>query len=335
MAQAEDRSQAGGTARSVGRTIVAHENFVSFIVLMALIGVLSGISRGETTTPTNMANILLQSSVRGVAALGQAFVILTANIDLSVAGVGVMVMMLGSAMMTTHWRNIVVAITGSPMTPAMTIPIMLIVGAAWGLFNGTLVTRLGIPSLIATFGVWQIGYGAAYYITEGEAITELPANLAVFGTLPAAPIIFFSMAVVAYWVLSHTGVGRNVYAVGGNPVSAFLSGINAKRTQLMVFVISGFFAGLAGVMFLSRHMAGSIEGMRGLELDTIAAVTIGGVSLFGGRGNIIGVVIGALLIGVVNNAMSVMQMGHAGQFIVKGAIIIVAVAVDILRRRGR
>jgi ribose transport system permease protein len=130
-------------------------------------------------------------------------------------------------------------------------------------------------------------------------------------------------------------VGRNIYAVGGNPVSAFLSGINVKRTQLMVFVISGFFAGLAGLMFLSRHMAGSIEGMRGLELDTIAAVTIGGVSLFGGRGNVIGVVIGALLIGVVNNAMSVMQMGHAGQFIVKGAIIIVAVAADILRRRGR
>jgi ribose/xylose/arabinose/galactoside ABC-type transport system permease subunit len=335
VAQAEGSSQSGVTARRIGRNIVAHENFVSFIVLMALIGVLSGISRGETTTPTNLVNILLQSSVRGVAALGQAFVILTANIDLSVAGVGVMVMMLGSAMMTTEWRNIVVAYLGAPTTPAMTIPVMLIVGAAWGLLNGTLVTRLGIPSLIATFGVWQIGYGAAYYITEGEAITELPPSLAVFGTLPAAPIIFFSMAVVAYLVLSHTGVGRNIYAVGGNPVSAFLSGINAKRTQLMVFVISGFFAGLAGLMFLSRHMAGSIEGMRGLELDTIAAVTIGGVSLFGGRGNVIGVVIGALLIGVVNNAMSVMQMGHAGQFIVKGAIIIVAVAADILRRRGR
>jgi ribose/xylose/arabinose/galactoside ABC-type transport system permease subunit len=322
-------------AKRVARFVLTHENFVIGVALAILMAALSGISRGQTTTPTNLANILVQSSVRGVASIGQAFIILTANIDLSVAGVGVMTMMLGSAMMTSEWRNIVVAYLGHPASPAMVIPVMLIVGISWGLLNGTLVTRIGIPSLIATFGVWQIGYGAAYYVTEGEAITDLPQSFAIYGSLPWAPIIFFVIAGIAYYVLNHTNFGRNVYAIGGNPVSAFLSGIKVKKLQTIVFMISGFLAGLCGVMFMSRSMAGSIEGMRGLELDTIAAVSIGGVSLFGGQGNIVGVVLGVLIIGVVNNAVGVLEMGHGAQYMVKGLIIIAAVTADILRRRRR
>ena len=275
--------------------------------------------------------MLILSSVRGGAAVGQAFCILTANFDLSVSGVGVMAMMLGSSMMTTEWTNIL----GYPVSPFIAIPVMLAVGAAWGLLSGTLVSRAGIPSLIVTFGVWQIGYGVAYYVTRGMAVMELPKSFAVYGALPVAPIIFFSAAAVAYFVLTYTSFGRSVYAAGGNPVSAYLSGINVKNTYLAVFAISGLCAGLAGMLMASRGMAGSIEALRGLELDSIASVVIGGVSLFGGRGNMIGVVLGALLIGVVNNAMSVMHMGHAGRYIIKGAIIVGAVAADILRRRGR
>jgi len=321
----------GGTARGVGRRVVAHENFAIGITLVALIAALGGASRGATVTPSNVANVLLQSSVRGVVAIGQAFVILTANIDLSVSGVGVMAMMMGGAMMTTQWQNII----GYPVSPFVAIPVMLVVGASWGLLNGTLVSRLGIPSLIATFGVWQLGYGAAYYVTNGTALMELPESLAVYGSLPAAPIIFFSVAVVAYIVLNHTGFGRNVYAVGGNPVSAFLSGINVRRTYFYVFIIGGLMAGLGGLLFLSRGMAASIEALRGLELDSIAACAIGGISLFGGRGNILGVVLGAIIIGVLTNAISVMHMGHAARYIIKGAIIIGAVAVDIIRRERR
>ncbi len=321
--------------KAAGRFVLTHENFVIGVALAGLIGALGGISRGQTTSPANIANILVQSSVRGVASIGQAFVILTANIDLSVGGMGVMTMMLGSAMMTSGWRNIIVAYVGHPASPAMAIPVMLLMGIAWGLLNGTLVTRVGIPALMATFGVWQIGYGAAYYITEGEAITDLPQSFAVYGSLPWAPVIFFSLAAVAYFVLNHTNLGRNIYSVGGNPVSAFLSGIKVNRVKMTAFMISGFLSGLAGIMYMSRSMAASIEGMRGLELDTIAAVTIGGVSLFGGQGNIIGVVFGVLIIGVINNAMSLLRMGHGVQFVVKGAIIIGAVAADILRRRRR
>lgn len=325
----ERREQA--TFREVARRALRHENAVIGIALAVLIGVLAGISRGATVTRGNMANVLIQSSVRGTAAIGQAFCILTANFDLSVSGIGVMTMMLGSAMMTTEWTNIL----GYPASPFMAIPAMLAVGACWGLLNGTLVSRLNMPSLIATFGVWQIGYGVAYYVTEGKAVMELPESFAVYGSLPAGPIIFFSVAALAYFVLTYTSFGRRVYATGGSPVSAYLSGINVKNMYLAVFAISGLCAGLAGMLFTSRGMSGSIEALRGLELDSIASVVIGGVSLFGGRGNMIGVVLGALLIGVVNNAMSVMHMGHAGRYIIKGAIIIGAVAADILRRRGR
>jgi len=319
------------TFRDIARRILRHENAVIGIALAAMIAVLGGISRGATITRGNMANVLIQSSVRGVAAVGQAFCILTANFDLSVSGVGVMAMMLGSSMMTTEWTNIL----GYPASPFIAIPAMLAVGACWGLLSGSLVSRFNMPSLIVTFGVWQIGYGVAYYVTEGKAVMELPESFAVYGALPAGPIIFFSVAAAAYFVLTYTTLGRRVYAVGGNPVSAYLSGINAKNTYLAVFAISGLCAGLAGMLMTSRGMAGSIEALRGLELDSIASVVIGGVSLFGGRGNMIGVVLGALLIGVVNNAMSVMHMPHAGRYIVKGAIIIGAVAADILRRRRR
>jgi len=319
------------TAREVARRVLAHENAVIGIALAAMIAVLGGISRGATVTRGNMANVLIQSSVRGVAAVGQAFCILTANFDLSVSGVGVMAMMLGSSMMTTEWTNIL----GYPASPFLAIPVMLAVGAAWGLLSGSLVSRLNMPSLIVTFGVWQIGYGVAFYVTRGTAVMELPESFAVYGALPVGPIIFFSVAAAAYYVLTYTTFGRRVYATGGNPVSAYLSGINVKNTYLAVFAISGLCAGLAGMLMTSRGMAGSIEALRGLELDSIASVVIGGVSLFGGRGNMIGVVLGALLIGVVNNAMSVMHMPHAGRYIVKGAIIIGAVAADIWRRRRR
>jgi ribose/xylose/arabinose/galactoside ABC-type transport system permease subunit len=316
------------TARGIARRVVAHENFAIGMVLVGLVAALGGASRGATVTPSNVANVLLQSSVRGVVAIGQAFVILTANIDLSVAGVGVMAMMVGGAMMTTQWQNIL----GYSAPLALVIPVMLVVGGGWGSLNGVLVSRLGIPSLIATFGVWQLGYGAAYYVTNGTALMELPESLAAVGSLPAAPIIFFSVGAAAYIVLNHTGFGRNVYAVGGNPVSAFLSGINVRRTYFYVFIISGVLAGLGGLLFLSRGMAASIESLRGLELDSIAACAIGGISLFGGRGNILGVILGSVIIGVITNAISVMHMGHAARYIIKGAIIIGAVAADIIRR---
>ncbi|MBA7684097.1 Ribose import permease protein RbsC [subsurface metagenome] len=146
-------------------------------------------------------------------------------------------------------------------------------------------------------------------------------------------IVFVVVVVVAYFVLYHTAFGRSIYAVGGNPVAAWLSGINVRNTQFAAFAISGFLAGLAGVLTLGRVLACTMHTLLGLEILTIAAVCIGGISLMGGRGSLIGTLIGVLILAFINNGMSVLGASPAVQGIVRGIIIIIAVTVDYMRRR--
>jgi len=322
-------------AREIAKRFFRHENAVLVLVLIALMGGMAVITRGLTASRANIFNILLQSSIRGVASVGQAFTVLSAGIDLSVAGVGLFCATLGSCLITL---DPTIRIVSNPYSIYTVIPIMLVVGAGWGVINGSAVSRLGMPPLIVTIAMWQITQGAAFLINKGRMIQPLPDNLAFFGAgtiagVPVLVIIFITMAVIGYFVLNHTTFGRSVYAVGGNPVVAWLTGINVKNILFTVYVISGFLAGLAGVMMTARIMSSSMTTLSGLELDTIAAVFIGGMSVTGGKGNLLGVIIGAVIIGVINNAMSILGAGAAIQSIVKGAIIIIAVAIDYLRRR--
>lgn len=319
----------------IAKRIFRHENAVLTTVLVAVIGVLSSVTRGLTSSRANMMNVLLQSSIRGIASVGQGFVILTAGIDLSVGGMGLMVSILGSLLMTESWQNIV----GYPVAIYIAIPVMLLVGAGWGVINGLSVSRISMPALIVTLAMWQITKGVGFHMSEGRAIGQLPDSLAFLGLgkvagVPVPVIIFMVTAVVGYFVLHHTTYGRSVYATGGNPVSSWLSGINIRNVLFSVYLISGFLAGLAGTIMTSRTMSTSMRTLEGLELDTIAAVVVGGVSLFGGRGTMIGVVLGVIIIGVINNGMSVMGASPAMVGIVKGIIIYTAVALDYIRRRG-
>lgn len=323
------------TAREIANRFFRHENAVLVVVLIALMGGMAVITKGLTASRVNIFNILLQSSIRGVASVGQAFTVLSAGIDLSVAGVGLFCATLGSCLMTL---DPTIRIVSNPYSIYTVIPIMLVVGACWGVINGSAVSRLGMPALIVTIAMWQITQGAAFLINRGRMIHPLPDNLAFFGAgtvagVPVLVIIFITVAVIGYFVLNHTTFGRSVYAVGGNPVVAWLTGINVKNILFIVYVISGFLAGLAGVMMTARSMSSSMQTLSGLELDTIAAVFVGGISMTGGKGNLLGVIIGTLIIGVINNAMSVLGAGAAIQSVVKGAIIIIAVAIDYLRRR--
>jgi len=186
--------------------------------------------------------------------------------------------------------------------------------------------------------MWEITKGSAFQIGGGQSIGFLPEGLLFFGSgriagVPVPVIIFIIVAVVGYLVLNYTTYGRSVYAVGGNPVSAWLSGINVKRILFSVYAISGFLAGLAGVIITGRVMSASMISLQGLEIDSIASATVGGMSLSGGKGSLLGVVFGVLIIGVVNNSMSVLGAGPSVQGIVKGAIILIAVAVDYIRRQ--
>ena len=329
--------KSGSTAKNVARRILRHENTYLFFVLLALIAIVAFATDGLSITRANMANVMLQSSIMGVASVGQAFVILTAGIDLSVGGVGLLSSVLGASMMTrTVYQNIV----GAPVSVAIAVPIMILAAAAIGTINGIMVSRVGMPALIITLGMWQIANGLGFAICQGSSIGALPDSMAFLGSgsiggIPTPVVVFFWVAAIGYFVLNYTPFGRSVYAVGGNPVNAWLSGIKTRRVTFMVYLISGILAGIAGVLITGRVLSASMRSLEGLELDTIGAVCVGGVSLMGGRGNLIGVILGVLIIGVINNGMSILGAGPDTQDIAKGLIIITAVAVDIIGRRRR
>ena len=222
--------------------------------------------------------------------------------------------------------------------PVWAIALILLVGLGMGLVNGMLVSRVRVPPLIVTLCVWQICQGLAWIRVNGLTLYHIPTGLSVIGQgrvgpVPVPAIIFMAVAIVVYFVLNHTSLGRCVYAVGGNPVAAWLSGIRVQNIILTVYAISGFCAALAGLILLSRLMVGSLLAASGLELDSIAAACVGGISLMGGRGNLLGAVLGVFIISVINNGMNVMVIPTALQQVVKGIVIIVAVAIDYLRKR--
>lgn len=332
---AESSKADSGRFRRSARGLLRHENGVLVIVLIGLIAVMSVVTKGLLTRTDNMLNILLQSSMRGVVSIGQAFVILTAGIDLSVSGIAIFSAFMVSAMTTTETAHSF----ATPHLAAYTgVALALLAGASWGVLSGTFVSRIGMPALIVTLGVWEITKGVTWQISKADQIGHIPESLAIIGQgrvsgVPVSFIIFISLAVVAYIVLTYTRFGRYIYAVGGNPVSAWLSGIKTKQMYFSVYVISAACAALGGVIFIGRVLRWSQLALEGLELDSIGSVAVGGVSLFGGRGTMIGVVIGVLIISVINNAMSILKADPMLQGIVKGAIIFTAVAIDCIRRR--
>jgi len=329
----EEREVTSG--RTLGRKLLRHENAVLALVLAVLIAIMAVVTKGHTASRTNAVNILLESSIRGIASVGQAFVILSAGIDVSVGGMGLVSSVLGASLMT---NNPAWSIVSSPVSMSAVLPVMIVVAAAFGSANGALVSRVGVPPLIVTLGMWKICEGIGFQVSKGVSIAQLPDAMEFFGFgrvggVPVPVIIFITVAVIAYFVLNHTTFGKSLYAVGGNPTSAWLTGVSVNNITMVVYIISGGLAGLAGIVWTGRTMAATMRSLTNLELDTIASVTIGGVSLAGGKGNVLGVVIGVIILGVINNGMSLMGADPFLQNFVKGAIIIGAVAVDYLRRR--
>lgn len=303
------------------------------IFLIALFGLLTG---GVTYSQRGLLNILLQSSITGIAAVGQTFVMLTGGIDLSLYGIGILASVMGGAMMTS--RPDLNVIGGRQLGPATGIAIMLLTGAAMGTLNGLLVATFRVPSLIVTLGTWQIGFGFAQLVGGGYTITNLPPTLSGLGqgtifSVPFPVIAMIATFALAYVVLHFTTFGRSVYAVGGNAASAHLSGIRIGRIQFLVFLISGLTVGLAAALNESRMMAVSLRTLSGLQIDSIAAVAVGGVSVYGGRGSIVGVLLGTLIIGVLDSGLGALGVSTEVMNTAKGAVIIIAVSGDYLRWR--
>jgi ribose transport system permease protein len=291
---------------------------VALAVLIALFTVLSDVF----FTTDNFQNIGRQTAVVSILAVGMTLVIIAGQIDLSVGSlVALTGMVAGLAMEHVSgggmWIGVVAALAA---------------GAALGLVNGMLTARLAIPSFLVTLGMLQIARGIALMVTGTAPVLIPDTNYATtfgdgsyFGV--PAPILWTAVAVVlGYLILQRTVFGQRIFATGGNSVAARFSGVRTKRVTVAVFVISGLCAGLAGVVTTARFHAARPDIGAGLELDAIAAVILGGTSLFGGKGTIAGTIVGSLIIGVVNNGLNLMGVSSALQLAIKGAIIIGAVA---------
>lgn len=274
---------------------------------------------------TNLSNLALQVSVVSIVAIGTTMVILTAGIDLSP----------GSAIALIS-LSLALAIKPLGVPVGVAIGAAIFLGAVIGAANGLVVAYLRIPSFIATLAALSALKGLALLLTGGVPVFSVSEGLsAVFyddlGGVPL-PLVYVALCfTVAAVLLNHTQWGRKVYAVGGNPVAARLSGINVEAIQFQVFTLAGVFYAVGAVLFAARLNSGSATYGSGMELQAIAAAVIGGTSLAGGRGNVLATLMGALTITIVQNAMNLNGIGSSTQSIIIGLIILIAVAIDVWR----
>lgn len=306
------------------------QQILSFASLIVIVIVFSFLSP-HFMTLNNMVSILTAATVTGVLALGTTFVIITGGIDLSI-GTG---MILCGVMAGVFITNL-----GWPVWLGVVATIL--VGGLIGLINGTSVSLLGIPPFIATLGMMLIASGLSLVISGTKPIyfNDAPsfANIMNLSIVPGARvplgiIVFIVMVVLAAFVLSKTPIGRYAFAIGSNEQATDLSGVNVRRWKMAIYAMSGLFIGLAGVLSASRLSSAQPTGGEGLELQAIAAVVIGGTSLAGGKGSIVGTVIGALIMAVLTNGLRIVSVPQEWQSVAVGIVILIAVYIDMTRRR--
>jgi ribose transport system permease protein len=296
--------------------------FFSLVIMFLILGFLSP----YFFTLNNLLTIGIQVSVIAIMAIGQTFVIIAAGIDLSV----------GSVLALSGIISAILMRGGCPISLAIIAGVGT--GSFCGFINGFIITRGKIAPFIITLGMMGIARGLALIITGGNPVFGLPENFSFLGNgkifgIPVPIIIMSFVVVVAYLFLSRHILGRYTYAIGSNVEAARLSGININRYNSAVYVISGTLAGIAGVLLTSRLVTGQPTAGTGYELDTIAAVVIGGASLMGGQGTIIGTIIGAFIMATLRNGCNLLNISAFWQLIIIGAVIILAVYYDQVRRR--
>jgi ribose transport system permease protein len=282
-------------------------------------------------TTNNLVSILTAATVTGVLALGTTFVIITGGIDLSI-GTGMVLCGVMAGVFLTY--------LGWPLWAGVAATIVF--GGLIGLINGVNISVLGIPPFIATLGMMLIAAGLSLVISGTKPIyfNDTPEfqsimNLSIVPGIrfPLGVAIFIVMIVIAAVLLSKTIVGRYTFSIGSNEAATALSGINVRRWKILIYTIAGLFVGLAGVLSASRLSSAQPTGGLGLELEAIAAVVIGGTSLQGGKGSIVGTVIGALIMAVLTNGLRIISVPQEWQSVAVGIVILVAVYLDMLRRR--
>jgi rhamnose transport system permease protein len=316
------------------------ELFVKFreagivLIIVVLIALVS-LRNPAFLTADNFRDILLNISILVIVALAQAMIIITRGIDLSVSS------MIGLTAMMVAFT--IAAFPGLP--PLLALLLGMALGSALGSLNGLIIAGGGVPPIIATLGTLSIYRGLIFLYSGTKATinaSELPPSfrqLAKGTPLGAPNLILFAIvvAVAVYYFLRFTRTGRDIYTVGSNPDAARFAGIRTQRIIFLVYVISGLLCGLAGVLWVSRFESAQTNTALGFELQTVAAPVVGGVNIFGGSGSVLGVILGALLLGIINNALTLVQISPFWQLAAQGLLILLAVVVDsaISRRMRR
>lgn len=277
----------------------------------------------------NISSMLRAMAFVGVVAVGMTLLMIAGEIDLSVGSVAGLCAVVGSYLMVNQHWSVAAAILAALGT-----------GALIGLINGLLVVKIGIPAFITTLGMLYIARGGSLLISKGYPIYPLPDAVKNFGAADtfgtsSSFVIFIALVIVADIFLRHMVVGRMVYATGGNREAARLAGVNTALVKIACFVLTGMLAALGGLLIMARFNVGRAETGTGWELEVIAAVVIGGVSLFGGSGSVIGTLCGLLIMQIVRNGLVISGVNTNWQTVALGVIMIAAVGVDLLRRKAR
>ena len=302
---------------------------VFLVIVMAVLSPVTGDGVRVFLTASNLFNIILATATFGVLAIGATFVISAAGIDLSLGSVLGLASVTGAALSVTlewPWYFTIVGCLGA--------------GAAAGYVNGFIVTRGMVPAFIVTLGMLGIARGLALIISNGRGIYGLPPEILFLGQarpwgVPTPVYILIGVALVSHYVLAHTRFGHHALALGDNENAARATGIDVRKQRVLLYTISGLMAGIAGLIFTARVNTGDPTAGLNYELLAITAAIIGGTNLFGGRGSIAGTMIGALIMGVLQNGLNLMAVQAYYQQMAIGAVLIAAVWLDQVRARGR
>lgn len=301
---------------------------VPFLILVFLVILFSFVAPNFMTFG-NLRTLIRQVSFAGISAVGLMFVMISGGIDLSIGSQIVFGNVL-LAIMMAEWK----------LPPSLAIPLILLVGAGLGAINGFLAITLKIHPLIITLGTSQIFKGFGYIINRSRNIMGFPDTFRWFGQgyvwgIPVPVIVMILVALIGSFILTKTYFGRKVFALGGNEEAARLSGVNLNKMKLILFMICGFVSSITTVLLLSRVFAGQTITGQGLEFDCLTAALLGGVSFKGGEGTVFGLITGIIIIGVLNNAMQLATFPDFSQTVVKGTVLLIAVAIDVYQKNRK
>jgi ribose transport system permease protein len=329
LARKDEKAPKGGVqllSRRVFRKASSISNIGVYAILILLIVFFAIFAKGFLSF-TNGINVVRNIAIVGVAAFGEAFVLLIGGIDLSIGSI-------------VGLSGVTAAILIRDLGVAVPLALLcgVLSGTIVGLINGFIVARLNIPPIITTLGTFTIVRGVSNLIANGMSVFGMPPAYKLLGTgyisvFPIPVVIMIAVLVILFIVLNQMPFGRYVYAIGNNAKTARISGINIPRVRTIVFIISGTAAGIAGVLLSSRLDSGQAVPITNFEMDVITAVVLGGISISGGKGRFMGVLIGVLIIGVLQNGLILKNVLFYSQMVIKGPVLLLAIGLDILSQK--